>query len=86
MHTINDLKIDKLVNRNIFTMSGGEKQALAFASIYTVNPEIYVLDEPTANLDQKSIQILKKTTRKNQKSWQNNRHCRSSSLLSCRYN
>ncbi len=58
-HTINDLKIDKLVNRNIFTMSGGEKQALAFASIYTVNPEIYVLDEPTANLDQKSIQILK---------------------------
>ncbi|MBO0566906.1 ATP-binding cassette domain-containing protein [Clostridium botulinum] len=67
MHTINDLKIDKLVNRNIFTMSGGEKQALAFASIYTVNPEIYVLDEPTANLDQKSIQILKKTTRKKSK-------------------
>ncbi|EPY6470422.1 ABC transporter ATP-binding protein [Clostridium sporogenes] len=57
--TINDLQIEKLVSRNIFTMSGGEKQALAFASIYTVNPEVYVLDEPTANLDQKSIQILK---------------------------
>ncbi|GAA0079604.1 energy-coupling factor ABC transporter ATP-binding protein [Clostridium sporogenes] len=62
--TINDLQIERLVNRNIFTMSGGEKQALAFASIYTVNPEVYVLDEPTANLDQKSIQILKKQLEK----------------------
>lgn len=62
--TINDLQIEKLVSRNIFTMSGGEKQALAFASIYTVNPEVYVLDEPTANLDQKSIQILKKQLEK----------------------
>ncbi|NFE80302.1 energy-coupling factor ABC transporter ATP-binding protein [Clostridium sporogenes] len=62
--TINDLQIEKLVSRNIFTMSGGEKQALAFASIYTVNPEVYVLDEPTANLDKKSIQILKKQLEK----------------------
>ncbi|QOR35076.1 energy-coupling factor ABC transporter ATP-binding protein [Clostridium sp. 'deep sea'] len=58
-NTINALKINKLLNRNIFNMSGGEKQNLAFASVYTMNPDIYVLDEPTANLDYKSIEILK---------------------------
>lgn len=62
--TVSDLQIEKLMSRNIFTMSGGEKQALAFASIYTMNPEIYVLDEPSANLDEKAIEILKNQLKK----------------------
>lgn len=53
------LKIDKLRYRNIFQMSGGEKQSLAFASVYAVNPDIYVLDEPSANLDAYAIEVLK---------------------------
>ena len=45
------LDIGGLLNRDVFALSGGEKQILALASIYAVNPDIYVLDEPTANID-----------------------------------
>ena len=43
----------------IFSMSGGEKQSLAFASVYAMNPYIFVLDEPTANLDAGAIDTLR---------------------------
>lgn len=56
--TVNELRIERLAHRGIFTMSGGEKQALAFGSVYAMNPDIYVLDEPTANLDQDAVTIL----------------------------
>ena len=58
--TISALKIQSLLGRNIFTMSGGEKQSLAFASVYAMNPSIFVLDEPTANLDMDAIDTLRK--------------------------
>ena len=54
-----DLHIRPLRNRNIFELSGGEKQKIAFASVYAMNPEIYLLDEPSSNLDMASIQELK---------------------------
>ncbi len=57
---IEELEIRRLMHRSIFTMSGGEKQSLAFASVYAMNPDIYVLDEPTANLDGEAIEILKR--------------------------
>ena len=47
--------------------SAGEKQLLAFARIFAHNPDIFILDEATANIDtytesliQKSIEILSK--------------------------
>ena len=49
--TINNLNLESLCGRNIFALSGGEKQQIAFGSIYALSPEIYVLDEPSANLD-----------------------------------
>ncbi len=58
--TICELHIEKLLNRNVFQMSGGEKQTLAFAAVNTLNPNVYVLDEPTANLDEEGILLLKK--------------------------
>lgn len=58
--TVDSLQIQRLTGRNIFAMSGGEKQSLAFASVYAMNPEIYVLDEPTANLDGDSIDTLRR--------------------------
>lgn len=57
--TINSLDINHLIDRNIFSMSGGEKQLLAFASVYAMNPSVFVLDEPTANLDLQAIQRLR---------------------------
>lgn len=57
--TAEDLRIQKLRSRNIFELSGGEKQKIAFASVYAMNPQIYLLDEPSSNLDMTSIQELK---------------------------
>lgn len=56
--TVRELDIEKLADRNVFAMSGGEKQLLAFASVYAMDPEVYVLDEPSANLDAVGIAKL----------------------------
>lgn len=58
-NTVQNLHLEKLLGRNIFELSGGEKQILAFASVYAMNPVVYVLDEPTANLDYSAIHLLK---------------------------
>lgn len=57
--TAEDLQIQELRNRNIFELSGGEKQKIAFASVYAMFPQIYLLDEPSSNLDMASIQALR---------------------------
>ena len=61
--TTEDLRIQGLRGRNIFELSGGEKQKIAFASVYAMNPEIYLLDEPSSNLDMTSIQELREHLR-----------------------
>ena len=37
--------------RDPHSLSGGEQQACVIAAIYAMHPEIYVMDEPLANLD-----------------------------------
>ena len=54
-----DFEITNLINRNIFNLSGGEKQRIACASVAMMEPQIYLLDEPSANLDEQSIEKLK---------------------------
>lgn len=56
--TVGDLNIEHLEHRNVFSMSGGEKQSLAFASVYAMQPNVFVLDEPSANLDINAIESL----------------------------
>ncbi len=58
--TVQNLGIQNLLQRNVFSLSGGEKQTLAFASVYAMKPAIYVLDEPSANLDVKATEKLRK--------------------------
>lgn len=53
--TVKALHLEKLCARNIFALSGGEKQSIAFGSIFALSPQIYVLDEPSANLDRDAI-------------------------------
>lgn len=50
--------ISQLLGNNIFDLSGGEKQKIAFAAACSPDPDIYVLDEPSANLDIKSIRDI----------------------------
>ena len=57
--TAKALHIENLLERNIFALSGGEKQKIAFASVYAMNPKIYLLDEPSSNLDMTAIGELR---------------------------
>ena len=59
--TVKDLHIEKLMDRSIFDLSGGEKQKIACASITTPNPDVYILDEPSSNLDMEAIENLRQT-------------------------
>ena len=45
------LNMEDLKDRDIFTLSSGERQKIAFLAATALNPQIYVLDEPSANLD-----------------------------------
>ncbi|MDU5597098.1 MAG: ATP-binding cassette domain-containing protein [Lachnospiraceae bacterium] len=51
--------IKHLLGRSIFDLSGGEKQILCVAACYISGCKIIVLDEPSSNLDDKYINILK---------------------------
>lgn len=53
------LHIEPLLGRNIFALSGGEKQKVAYASVYALQPSVYLLDEPFSNLDMSSIAALR---------------------------
>ena len=56
-----ELHLERLMNKNIFKLSGGEKQKIAVASTYALSPEIFVLDEPSSSLDIKSMKELSQT-------------------------
>jgi len=59
-----DLDMANLLDRNLFALSGGEKQKIACASAAAMQPAIFVLDEPSSNLDLRSIANLKAVIRK----------------------
>lgn len=58
--TVDIFKIEKLMDRNIFKLSDGEKQKIACASIDVGRPQIILLDEPSANLDYQAAMQLRK--------------------------
>jgi tungstate transport system ATP-binding protein len=45
-------------NQNALTLSSGETQRLGIARALVIGPEILFLDEPTASIDQKNIEII----------------------------
>ncbi len=58
------LDIEYLKDRSIFGLSSGERQKIAVASINAISPEVYVLDEPAANLDTESTLALAELLRR----------------------
>ena len=59
--TASALHIEKLLGCSIFDLSGGEKQKIACGSAFMMDPAVYVLDEPSSNLDSDSILDLRAT-------------------------
>ena len=53
-----------LLDRNLFTMSGGEKQRIACGSADATAPPVMVLDEPSSNLDLPAIADLAQVVRR----------------------
>ena len=51
--------VGPLLDRNIFALSGGEKQRIACASAWAMGPAVFVLDEPSSNLDGEGIRQLR---------------------------
>lgn len=61
--TLETVGVLHLINRPTHRLSGGEKRAVAIATVLSMSPDILVMDEPTSNLDPRSrrrlIELLK---------------------------
>ncbi len=68
-HIAEQLNIKKLLDKSPFRLSEGEKKRIAIASIYTLDPEVWLLDEPIFSLDPKTqwwiVELLKSLKMKN---------------------
>lgn len=58
-HVVSEMKLEKLLARSLFELSGGEKQKIACASVSALLPDIILLDEPSSNLDWGAIADLR---------------------------
>lgn len=53
------LSLTPFIDRSMFHLSGGQKQLIAFASASMLPHRLFLLDEPSSNLDEKTISELK---------------------------
>jgi len=56
--TLKALGIENLAGRSTLSLSGGEKQLVAIASVLALGPDAIVLDEPTAELDPRNSMLV----------------------------
>jgi iron complex transport system ATP-binding protein len=51
MDALQAVQLETLADRDILTLSGGERRRLAIAQVLAQAPDVYLLDEPTNHLD-----------------------------------
>lgn len=52
-------ELDKMMDKRLSTLSGGTRQKVSAALAFLFNPDVLILDEPTAGLDPVSSELLK---------------------------
>ncbi|MBA3849594.1 MAG: copper ABC transporter ATP-binding protein [Opitutus sp.] len=60
---IRTLQVDRFARQTAGTLSGGSRQKLSACLAFLFDPDVLVLDEPTASLDPLSVEILKEKIR-----------------------
>lgn len=60
------LDLGALVNQSAKVLSGGEAQKVAFARALIFEPRLLLMDEPTAHIDRKTIQLIEQLIRQRQ--------------------
>jgi Cu-processing system ATP-binding protein len=56
---IQQFKLNELLSKRMRTLSGGTRQKVSAALAFLFNPDVLILDEPTAGLDPVAAEILK---------------------------
>ncbi len=56
---LRELKVDSFAEKPTHALSGGQKKQVAVADILVMDPEVIILDEPTASLDPLHIRIIR---------------------------
>ncbi|NTW02202.1 MAG: energy-coupling factor ABC transporter ATP-binding protein [Oscillochloris sp.] len=59
-----EMGVASLLTRSLYTLSNGEKQKVAVTAVRAAKPQIYVMDEPSANLDAEATQALQTILRR----------------------
>jgi Cu-processing system ATP-binding protein len=61
---IESFQLPSMMEKRMRTLSGGTRQKVSAALAFLFNPEVLILDEPTAGLDPLASEILKEKIRK----------------------
>jgi len=64
---IKSFGLDKMLNKRMRTLSGGTRQKVSATLAFLFNPDVLILDEPTAGLDPVASEILKEKMSKEKK-------------------
>lgn len=55
---LKELKLNKNLEEDANTLSGGEKQRLALGRVLLLNPDVFLLDEPSSSLDKETENFI----------------------------